>query len=222
MRLGDPKVGRPVAELIELVFAVVQRHLGGGRLGADAEPPGNQVRYAFGHQAIGGDLAADDAGKAGDPVALFVVDDREVAAHLAPLGLRAEVVQGPHAGIGAHGTCGGHAVQHLGAFVDQHLHLIPFDGQYFGVGDLDRRGAQDGDTQAGDDDVAVARLVAAIDRRVRQAPREDDHDAFDRNDLDLDIEQAGDEPRPGAGGVDHRLAADGRLFTGHRVPSQHA
>src|SRR4029077_2144051 len=85
----------------------------------------------------------------------------------------------------------------------------------------DRRRTQDGDAQAWNHDVAVARLVAAVDGGVRQAAREDDHDTFDRDDLDLDVEQPGDEARPGARRIDHRLAADGGLFAGHRVASHH-
>src|SRR5205823_8316404 len=51
--------------------------------------------------------------------------------------------------------------------------------------------------------------------------REDDHHSFDRDDLDLDVEEAGDESRPGTGRVDHRLAPDARLLAGDGVAGEH-
>src|ERR1700680_1681353 len=84
-----------------------------------------------------------------------------------------------------------------------------------------RRRAEDRDTQRRDDDVAVARLVATVDRRMGDSVRQHDHDALDRDDLDLDLEQPGDEARPGSGRVDDRLASDARLFAGHGLASQH-
>src|SRR5260370_4724470 len=221
MRFGHTELSRSLTQLVHLILAVVRRPLGGGAWRRDAEPPGDQVGDALGHQAIGRDLDADDAGRAGDAIPRLVVDHGEVAAHLATLGLGAEVVEGPHAGIGTHGARGSHAVEHLRPFIDQQPPLVPLDGQYLGVRNLDRRRSEDGHAQTGNDDVAVARLVAAVDGRVRQATREDDHYALDRNDLHLDIEQPGDEPGPRAGRVDHRLAADARLLAGYRVASQH-
>ena len=128
VRLGHPELRWAVPQLIHFVVAVVQRHLRRRACGGDAEPPGDQVGDALRHQAVGGDLAADDAGEARDAVPFFVVDDGEVAAHLTALGFRAQVVKGPHAGVGAHRARRGHAVQHLRPLVDEQLHLIPFDG----------------------------------------------------------------------------------------------
>ena len=222
MRLGDAQLRRTVAQLIQLVIAIVERDFRSRTRCRHPKPPGDQVGDALGHQPVGRDFAADDAGESGDAVALFMIDHREVAAHLAAFGLGAKVIERPYARIGPHRPGGAHAIRHKRPFLDHVAYLVPFDRQHFGVRDPGRRRPQDRDTQCRDDDVAVPRLVAAIDCGMRHPMRENDHDALDRDDLDLDLEQPGDEACPGAGCVDHGFAADAGLFSRHRVARQHA
>ena len=222
VRLGNADLRRPVAQLVQLVVAIVERDDRGRAGRRYAKPARDQVGDPLRHQPVGRHLAAHDAGKPGNPVALLVVDHGKVAAHFAALGLGAQVVERPHAGIGAHRPRGADAVRHQRSFLDHVSHLFPFDGQHLRVGHPDGRGAEDGDAQRGNDDVAVARLVTAIDRGMCHPMRQHDHHAFDGNDFDFDVEELGHESCPRAGRVDHRFAADRGLFSGHGVPCQHA
>ena len=206
--LGDAEHRWTVAQLVEGFIPIVEGHLGRRARGAHAKVAGGNVDDPFRHQPIGRNLAADDRGEAFDSVALVVVDDGEVAAHLAAFRFGAQVVEGPHAGVGAHGARRRDAVEHHGALFDHAPHLIPLDGERFRVRHLRRGGPENRYAQPGHDDVAVARLVAAIDRRVRQPPGEHHHRSLDRHHLDLHPEEARHQPGPGAGRVDHRLAGD--------------
>ena len=89
VRLGNADLRRPVAQLVQLVVAIVERDARGRAGHRYAKPARDQVGDPLGHQPVGRHLAAHDAGKPGNPVALLVVDHGKVAAHFAALGLGA-------------------------------------------------------------------------------------------------------------------------------------
>ena len=175
----------------------------------------HDVDDAFGHEAVGGELATSDGEHAVDAVSRVVVDDAHAARHVAGVGLRDPRVldEGSSARPRVDGAGLAEAGNHGLARVEHLLDLVGGDRQVVGVVGLEVGGADDAHRVVGHEDVAVGGPHAAVDDRVREAVVHGDHDAGASDDVDaVAVSHARDLSGPGAAAVQDEAAFDANVL----------
>ncbi|OPZ59024.1 MAG: hypothetical protein BWY87_01199 [Deltaproteobacteria bacterium ADurb.Bin510] len=160
------------------------------------------VGHLFGHQAVGGQLAAQDRVES-----VAVVDDLEAAADRTAV-TAAALEQRPHAGIGANQAGLAEDRQHLGGFTADQVDLAGLNPDLVGIAAGDRGGAGQADGLVGHDDVAVRGRPQTVDHQVGQTVVGDHQAALAEAHGHVVAGQLGDLAAPGAGGVDDHAGVD--------------
>jgi hypothetical protein len=186
----------------------LERRAGRRAGGGSAELGRNRPHDFFGHQAEGGEFAADDADQAGDAVGRGVIEDRVGARQIARLGARCRrgPVQGPNAGPGAQCAMRGNPRhKHLG-LGQQQVDLPGRDGHIVRRADGFIGRAQDAHRADRNEDVSVRRRLAAIDDGVHQSGSHGNHGAPPKRNRQVNVRQGGNPLRPWARGIDDNCA----------------
>ncbi len=161
-----------------------QHLVGGAAAPLVAELLAHRVDDVLGHQAVGGQLAAGDGEEALDAVARGVVDDARPRLMCRVSPSSSEARSSLNSGRAPVQACSARAWRKPGTItspgVEHLLHLGVPDGEVVGAVGLHVGGADDADGADGDEDVAVAGRVAAVDHRVHQPVVHRDHDPLAR------------------------------------------
>ena len=208
-QLGVPAAGglvlvKSMAQPVRPIRLLAGQDLVGGCASlAQPELGADEIGRLLGHQAIGGQLAANDRHEVVDPIPGTMVDHRmgtRDGPDVVPsVGLRGALilVERPDAGVGPEEAHPGQLGKQSSSLHDEFGHLGSADLIAIRVLNMDLGGAQDRDGVDRDHDVAIAWSMAAVDDRVGHALVEDEHRALARGHRQLDPGQARNLPGPG-------------------------
>src|SRR5690606_6510765 len=164
----DPR--QTLAEPVVAPGATVRERLQVGGAGSvDVEIAADGVDCDFGPLPERAPLAGGDGQKPLDTVARGVVEEGVGAGHVAGVGGRFLLIQGPYAGPGPEHPGRRDPGDQLVTLLKHQLDLPGLHGEALRVGDAFVGGADLGDREAGDDDVAVVGDLATVYHGVEDA-----------------------------------------------------
>ena len=205
-----------MADRVEAGFLGGRDGLGGRRAGALLPHLGaHDVDDAFGHEPVGGELAAGDREHPVDAVAGVVVDDAHASGHVTGVGVGDPRVfdEGACARPGVHRAGLAETGHHGLAGIEHLLDLVGGDGEPIRILGLQVGGADDAHRVIGHQDVAVGGPDAPVEDRVAEAVVHGDHDARSGDDIDaVALGHRGNLSRPRAAAVEDEAALDAQVF----------